>query len=140
MSTEKYLLPNEKKDLTEETFSEAKVPFKKSSSAEMQERRMTAADKKKAMSVKKMYDADEPMAGTAGMKLKAAAKDLERKYGKGWMKMINKKNMSTEKYLLPNEKQRLDEAKITGKDILKNTKLNTAYRSHKLKGKLPESN
>jgi mRNA-degrading endonuclease YafQ of YafQ-DinJ toxin-antitoxin module len=48
--------------------------------------------------------------------------------------------MSTEKYLLPNEKQRLDEAKITGKDILKNTKLNTAYRSHKLKGKLPESN
>lgn len=47
---------------------------------------MSASDKKKAAEVKKMYSADEPMGQAAGLKLKAAAKDLDRKYGKDWRK------------------------------------------------------
>ena len=47
---------------------------------------MSASDKKKAAEVKKMYSADEPMGQAAGLKLKAAAKDLDRKYGKEWRK------------------------------------------------------
>ena len=47
---------------------------------------MSAIDKKKADEVKKMYSADEPMGQAAGLKLKAAAKDLDRKYGKDWRK------------------------------------------------------
>lgn len=47
---------------------------------------MSAEDKKKAAEVKKMYSADEPMGQAAGLKLKAAANDLDRKYGKDWRK------------------------------------------------------
>ena len=150
MSTEKYLLPNEKKRL-----DEAKLAGKNRERLDSLISLYVAATDPEA---DYYYDGDVPDA-------EKILNDIQKEFGSKIAKDVGNgtnifhygrdnnqggrltygdatKQRGARRITKGGKINKQDAATLKKdiKDILKNTKLNTAYRSHKLKGKLPESN